>query len=80
MLRFNEMKAHVEDGQIVLDEPMNFPNGMRLRVVPDEEEHEMSASEQKALNAEIEKSLDEVDAGHYVKGDDLIARLRTRSA
>lgn len=80
MLNYEDMKAHVQDGQVVLDEPLQFPEGARLRVVLEDEEAEMSASEQQVLNAEIEQSLDEIDAGKYVQGQDLIARLRTRAA
>ncbi len=41
---------------------------------------EMSASERAALDAEIERSLDQVEAGRFVDADDVIAKLRARSA
>lgn len=62
MLKSREMKAHVEDGQVVLDEPMDLPNGTRLRVLPDEEE--MMAPEIKAAwQAEVQRRKQRLEAG-----------------
>ncbi len=46
-----------------------------LEVVP-----AMSSHEQAKLDAEIERSLDEIDAGRVVDAKDVIAKLRARSA
>jgi hypothetical protein len=36
----NALRAHVENGRIVLDEPTNLPDGTELYVVPVDEELE----------------------------------------
>lgn len=41
---------------------------------------EMSATERAALDAEIERSLDQVEAGRFVDADDVITKLQARSA
>lgn len=46
-----------------------------LGIVPD-----MNADEQAALDAEIEHSLDDVDAVRVVSADDVIAKLQARDA
>lgn len=56
------MRAHVEDGRVVLDEPMNFPDGMRLRIVP-EEEDTMSPDIRAAWQAEVQRRKQRLEAG-----------------
>ncbi len=46
-----------------------------LELVP-----EMSAKERAALDAEIERSLDDADAGRVVDARDVMAKLKARSA
>lgn len=46
-----------------------------LEVAPD-----MSAGERAELDAEIERSLDDVEAGRLVDAQQVIAKLRARSA
>jgi len=41
---------------------------------------EMSAMVRAALDAEIERSLDQIEAGRFVDADDVIVKLRARSA
>lgn len=62
MLKSEEMKAHVENGQIVLDEPMDLPDGTRLRVVPDEDEA-MAPDIKAAWQAEVQRRKQRLEAG-----------------
>ena len=64
-----------EQMQKLSDEERDEFYARMLEVAP-----EMSATERAALDAEIERSLDQVDAGRFVDAADVIAKLRARSA
>ncbi len=59
-----ELKAHVHNGQVVLDEPLNLPEGTRLRVVADDAD-EMDAEERAALEAAIEEGYADFERGDH---------------
>jgi predicted DNA-binding antitoxin AbrB/MazE fold protein len=69
------LKAHVKDGRLVLDEPVDLPEGSEVRValVGDDEMDEVERAE---LEAALEESEAELDAGRGVGEDELWARLR----
>jgi predicted DNA-binding antitoxin AbrB/MazE fold protein len=69
------LKAHVKDGQLVLDEPVDLPEGSEVRValVGDDE---MDDAERAELEVALEESEAELDAGRGVGEDELWARLR----
>jgi predicted DNA-binding antitoxin AbrB/MazE fold protein len=69
------LKAHVKGGQLVLDEPVDLPEGSEVRValVGDDE---MDEAERAALEAALEESEAELDAGRGVSEDELWTRLR----
>ncbi len=62
-----ELKAHVHNGQVVLDEPLNLPEGTRLRVVAEHEDPELEAS--------IARGIADVRAGRVTDADEFLAEL-----
>jgi hypothetical protein len=71
-----ELKAHVENGRIVVDAPTNLPEGheVSLQFVHNDG---MSAEERARLHAAINESLDEIEAGG---GTDMAAFLEELKA
>jgi len=69
------LRAHVKNGQLVLDEPVDLPDGSEVRValVGGEELDDAGRAE---LEAALEESEAELDAGRGVGEDELWARLR----
>jgi predicted DNA-binding antitoxin AbrB/MazE fold protein len=69
------LKAHVKGGQLVLDEPVDLPEGSEVRValIGDDE---MDEAERAELEAALEESEAELGAGQGVSEDELWARLR----
>jgi len=69
------LKAHVKDGQLVVDEPLDLPEGSEVRValVGDDEVDEAERAE---LEAALVESEAEIDAGRGVAEEELWARLR----
>jgi predicted DNA-binding antitoxin AbrB/MazE fold protein len=69
------LKAHVKGGRLVLDEPVDLPEGSEVRVALVDDE-DMDEAERAELEAAIEQSEAELDAGLGVSEDELWARLR----
>ncbi len=67
------LKAHVRGGRLVLDEPTNLPEGTEVELVAMDE---LDETERAELEAAIEESEAELDAGRGVGEDALWARLR----
>jgi uncharacterized lipoprotein YbaY len=70
------LKAHVMNGRIVIDEPVDLPDGAEVRVyLHDADEEAMSAKERAALEQALERSLKQADAGDLIEADVVLAGL-----
>jgi hypothetical protein len=76
------LKAHVKNGQIVLDEPTELPEGAEADVLlhTADPHHEMDAEERAELLRSIDEGLAAGDAGDEIDFDEYLASLRTRRA
>jgi hypothetical protein len=72
----NALRAHVENGRVVLDEPMDLPDGTPLTVVPVNSGDDLDEEERAELHAELRASLKEAKAGELVDFDEVLADLR----
>jgi hypothetical protein len=67
------LKAHVKNGRIVVDEPVDLPDGAEIDVyLYDVATNAMSVKERAAL----ERSLAQADAGDLIEADDVLAELQ----
>lgn len=73
------LKAHVENGRVVLDEPMDLPEGTVLRVVAIADGDDLDDEERAELHAAIREGLEDIKAGRTYATTDVIAELRSRS-
>jgi hypothetical protein len=73
------LKAHVENGRVVLDEPMDLPDGTVLRVVAVADGDDLDDAERAELHAAIREGLEDMKAGRTYAAVDVIAELRSRS-
>ncbi len=71
------LKAHVENGRVVLDEPMDLPEGTPLALVVDDG-GELDPEERAALNAALEESWAEYKSGNTEPVEKLIEELKSR--
>jgi hypothetical protein len=72
------IKAHVHNGQIVLDEPVDLPDGFAVEVLlPENDEH--TAGQQAELEAAIEESAADFAAGNIVDARAFAGRLVAKS-
>jgi len=76
------LKAHVKNGQLVLDEPAELPEGAEADVlVHGADPHDaMDAEERAELLQSIDKGLADVGAGDEVDFEAYLAALRARRA
>lgn len=74
------LKAHVMNGRIVIDEPVDLPDGAELRLyLYDAAADSMTAEERSALDRALERSLAQADAGELIEADEVLAELQQRS-
>lgn len=76
------LKARVQNGRLVLDEPTDRPEGevVYLRPVDDEDDDDegFTAEERAALHAALERGSEQARLGKLVTADEVIRRLTAR--
>jgi len=73
------LRAHVVNGRIVVDEPVDLPDGAEVRVyLYDAAADGMSKEERAALERALEQSIAEADAGLLIDADEVLDELRSR--
>lgn len=71
------LKAHVVNGRIVVDEPVDLPDGAEVSVyLYDASADGMSAEERAALERALARSLAQADAGELIEADEVLAELQ----
>jgi hypothetical protein len=71
------LKAHIVNGRIVVDEPVDLPDGAEIHVyLYDASAEAISADERAALERALERGLAQADAGELVEADDVLAQLQ----
>jgi hypothetical protein len=71
----NALKAHVENGRIIVDEPTDLPDGTVLHVVPVSDG--MDAEERAALEQSIEEGYEDFEKGDVEDAFGHLARIRS---
>lgn len=74
--RMNALKAHVKNGQIVLDEPTPLPEGAPVFVLMGDEADEMNDEERAALGQALDEADEDIAAGRVVSEEQMWAALR----
>jgi len=79
MTPMHVLKAHVENGRIVADEPVDLPDGTLLRVVRvDDKGEEMSSEERVELEKAIEEGYADFERGDFEDAEVFAARLAAK--
>ena len=77
------LKAHVQNGRLVLDDPTDLPEGELVYVqvvhgiVPDAAD-DLDDADRDRLHAELDAAIVEADAGQTEGFGDMVAELRQR--
>ena len=70
------LKAHVKNGQLVLDEPAELPEGMKVRVqLYNPEGDDLNDEDRAALHRSLERGIAQADAGQLIDADEVLTEL-----
>lgn len=68
------LKAHVKNGRIIVDEPVDLPDGVEVRLyLYDAAADAVGIEERAALDRALDRSLAQADAGELIDADDVLA-------
>ncbi|NOY89930.1 MAG: hypothetical protein GXP55_01885 [Deltaproteobacteria bacterium] len=70
------IKATVENGRLVLDEPTSLPEGTVVELVPNEGWDALEPADRRLLHEALDASEQDVETGRVRSADALVAELR----
>lgn len=74
----NRLRARVENGRLILDEPTTLPDGTVLDLVLDDEGDDLSDEEREELHKALTASLESSEQGRTRPISEIIEELRAR--
>ena len=72
------LRARVEKGRVVLNEPTTLPDGTVLDLVADDEGDDLTDAERRALHEALSASWTSADAGRLRSSTAILDELRQR--
>lgn len=73
------LRAHVENGRIIVDDLTSLPEGTLLSLVPVSDVDDLDDDERAELHAAIRAGIEDVKAGRTFDAAEVIAELRARA-
>ncbi|HEY2369860.1 MAG TPA: hypothetical protein VGH87_25850 [Polyangiaceae bacterium] len=74
----NALRAHVENGRIVVDDPTDLPEGTVLEVVALKDVDDLDDEEREELHAAIREGIADMKAGRTYDAAEVLAELHAR--
>jgi hypothetical protein len=71
------LKARVQKGRLVLDEPTDLPDGTEVDLLPLDPGDWLDDEDREALHRSLDTSEADVAAGRLVDADDVLKEIRT---
>jgi len=72
------LRARVENGRLVLDEPTTLPDGTVIDLVADDAGDDLTEEERRALHEALSASWSSAEAGRLRPASEIIEELRQR--
>jgi hypothetical protein len=72
------LRARVEKGRLVLDEPTTLPEGTLVDLVADDEGDDLTDDERRALHEALSASWQSAEGGHLRPTPEILDELRRR--
>ena len=72
------LRARVRGGRLVLDEPIDLPEGSEVDLVLAHEEDDLDEADRARLHAAIDRARAHVERGETLGKDEFAARLRAK--
>jgi hypothetical protein len=76
------LKAHVQNGHFVIDQPTDLPEGTEVQLLLVEEDtlDDLPPDERAELMAVLDAGIADMRAGRVVEGDEIVRRLLARNS
>lgn len=74
--RMSPLRAHVEKGRLVLDEPTILPEGTVVDLVADDEDDDLTDDERRVLHEALSASWKSAEMGHLRPASAILDELR----
>jgi hypothetical protein len=71
------LRGHVESGRIIVDEPMDLPDGTEVEIAVADSD-DMTPEERAELDASIDRGLEQAARGEGLPAEEFLRRLRAR--
>jgi hypothetical protein len=71
------LRGHVESGRIIVDEPMDLPDGTEVEIAVADDD-DMTPEERAELDASIDRGLEQAARGEGIPAEEMLRRLRAR--
>lgn len=72
------LRARVEKGRLILDEPTSLPDGTVIDLVADDEGDNLTEDERRALHAALSASWESAESGRVRPAQEIVDELRRR--
>jgi len=69
------LRAHVHAGRLLLDEPIDLPEGTELELVPSDDGDTLDDADRARLLAALDRSAQQSRAGETVSADEVLTSL-----
>ncbi len=76
MNTMQQLKAHVHNGRLLLDEPTDLPEGTEVELMPVDDDFD--PEERARLLRAIEEGAEDFERGDHMDGFEFVAQLRAR--
>ncbi len=76
MNQMSPVRAHVERGRLLVDEPTTLPDGTVIDLVVDDEGDDLTEAERHALHEALSASWNSAEAGRLRPASEVLAELR----
>jgi hypothetical protein len=73
------LRATVKAGRLVLDEPIDLPEGTIVDLVPVEQGDDLDDEDRARLHAALARSQEDFSAGRGILADQVLAELRAKA-
>ena len=71
------LKARVHDGRLILDEPIDLPEGTEVELVPANDGDDLDDADRARLHAAIARSAEQFRSGRSIPAEKVLDLFRT---
>ena len=72
------LKARVRGGRLILDEPVDLPEGSEVELVPADEGDTLDDADRARLHAALARSAEQLRPGQGIPAEEVLRQLATR--